>query len=107
MIQEPVLFSTSIAENILYGVDRPDSYDVQALADVAEKANAWTFISSFPDGLKTTVGERGQTLSGQLYQVYCKSLDFQSLVSRWSTTKDSHCSSLAQGESGSCLVTTS
>jgi ATP-binding cassette subfamily B (MDR/TAP) protein 10 len=62
--QEPVLFSTSIAENILYGVDNPDSYDFSALASVAEKANAWTFISSFPEGLDTVVGERGQSLSG-------------------------------------------
>ncbi|XP_062503697.1 ATP-binding cassette sub-family B member 10, mitochondrial-like [Corticium candelabrum] len=62
--QEPVLFSTSIAENILYGIDDPDNYDIETIANVAEKANAWSFISSFPDGLQTMVGERGQTLSG-------------------------------------------
>ena len=60
--QEPVLFSTSIAENIAYGsAVAPD--DV-AIREAADKANAIAFIESFPDGFETTVGERGQSLSG-------------------------------------------
>ncbi len=59
--QEPLLFSTSIAENIRYG--RPDA----SMADVeqaATLANAHTFISTFPEGYQTLVGERGIQLSG-------------------------------------------
>jgi ATP-binding cassette subfamily B protein len=59
--QEPVLFSTSIAENIRYG--RPDASD-EELEEAARVANAHGFVSSFPDGYQTNVGERGVQLSG-------------------------------------------
>jgi ABC-type multidrug transport system fused ATPase/permease subunit len=36
----------------------------QRFIDAARKANAWDFISSFPEGLDTIVGERGLKLSG-------------------------------------------
>ena len=75
-----MLFSTSIAENILYGIDDPDNYDIETIANVAEKANAWSFISSFPDGLQTMVGERGQTLSGQFVSA-CHRIPLTSLLS--------------------------
>jgi ATP-binding cassette subfamily B protein len=59
--QEPVLFSTSIAENVRYGCPGATGDDVkQAL----RAANAEAFVSAFPDGLATKVGERGQQLSG-------------------------------------------
>jgi ABC-type multidrug transport system fused ATPase/permease subunit len=59
--QEVILFGGTIRENILYG--NPDA-DLDAVIDAAKQANAWDFISTFPDGLETIVGERGIKLSG-------------------------------------------
>ena len=59
--QEPILFSTTVAENIRYG--RPDATDAEVEA-AARTANAHTFVAGFPDGYKTLVGERGVQLSG-------------------------------------------
>ncbi len=59
--QEPVLFSTTIADNVRYG--RPEASDAEVLAAI-RAANAETFVLGFPDGLSTKVGERGQQLSG-------------------------------------------
>jgi len=59
--QEPLLFSTSIAENIRYG--RPDASD-QEVEAAARAANAESFIAEFPDRYQTLVGERGIQLSG-------------------------------------------
>lgn len=59
--QEPVLFSTTILENIRFG--RPCASDGEVYA-AARLANADEFIRSFPDGYDTVVGERGVTLSG-------------------------------------------
>jgi ATP-binding cassette subfamily B protein len=61
VLQEPVLFSTSIAENIAYG--RPGA-SFQDIAAAARVANAHDFISALPDGYDTLVGERGMRLSG-------------------------------------------
>lgn len=61
VLQEPVLFSTSIAENISYG--RPDASDLEIVA-AARAANAHDFIQALPDGYDTVVGERGMRLSG-------------------------------------------
>jgi len=59
--QEPILFATTISENILYGRPGapPDEVERAAVA-----ANAHDFIASFPDGYATKVGERGVRLSG-------------------------------------------
>ena len=59
--QEPLLFSTSVAENIRYG--RPEATDEEVIA-AAKLANADTFIQTFPDKYETLVGERGIQLSG-------------------------------------------
>jgi ABC-type multidrug transport system fused ATPase/permease subunit len=59
--QEPLLFSASVAENIRYG--RQDASDAEVAA-AARIANAHDFISAFPDGYRTLVGERGVQLSG-------------------------------------------
>ena len=59
--QEPVLFATTIAENIRYG--REDVSDEEMIA-AAEAANAHSFISELPDGYNTLVGEMGTQLSG-------------------------------------------
>lgn len=59
--QEVILFGGSIRENILYG--RPDAAEEDVI-EAARQANAWEFISMFPEGLETVVGERGIKLSG-------------------------------------------
>ena len=59
--QEPVLFDTTIAENILYGKDGATQEEVK---EAAVCANAHDFISKLPDGYSTQVGEGGVQLSG-------------------------------------------
>uniref|UniRef100_A0A8C9NL16 ATP binding cassette subfamily B member 5 n=1 Tax=Serinus canaria TaxID=9135 RepID=A0A8C9NL16_SERCA len=59
--QEPVLFATTIAENIRYG--REDITDAE-IEQAAKEANAFDFISRLPDKFNTMVGERGAQLSG-------------------------------------------
>jgi ATP-binding cassette subfamily B protein/subfamily B ATP-binding cassette protein MsbA len=61
VLQESVLFPTTIAENIAYG--RPDGTRAEIEA-AARAANAHEFISKLPNGYDTQVGERGATLSG-------------------------------------------
>lgn len=59
--QEPALFATTIAENILYG--KPDA-DMDHVIQVSKAANAHSFIQGLPDGYQTQVGEGGTQLSG-------------------------------------------
>lgn len=59
--QEVLLFGGSIRENIAYA--KPHATEEEIIL-AAKKANAWQFISQFPDGLGTLVGERGVKLSG-------------------------------------------
>jgi len=59
--QEPLLFSSSIADNIRYGKAGASQEEVEA---AARAANAHDFINRFPEGYKTLVGERGVQLSG-------------------------------------------
>ncbi|HXV62286.1 MAG TPA: ABC transporter ATP-binding protein [Vicinamibacteria bacterium] len=61
VLQESVLFSTSIAENIAYA--RPDASE-ESIVSAAKDANAHDFIVRLPDGYETQVGERGLRLSG-------------------------------------------
>jgi ATP-binding cassette subfamily B protein len=61
VLQEPVLFSTTIAENIAYG--RPDASE-DDIVNAAKAANAHDFIERLDDGYQTQVGERGMCLSG-------------------------------------------
>src|SRR5439155_10843867 len=61
VLQEPVLFSTSIAENIAYAWPEARRHDVLA---AAEAANAHEFVRGLPEGYETVVGERGMRLSG-------------------------------------------
>jgi len=60
-LQEAVLFSGTIRENIRYG--RPEATDAEVIA-TAKVAQAHDFISRFPDGYDTIVGQRGVNLSG-------------------------------------------
>ena len=59
--QEPVLFASSIRDNIRYGCPLASDADIVAAADVA---NASGFVADFPRGFDTRVGERGVRLSG-------------------------------------------
>ncbi len=59
--QEVLLFGGTIRENIGFG---DPSASEEAIVAAAQKANAWEFISSFPEGLETQVGDRGIQLSG-------------------------------------------
>lgn len=61
VFQEASLFSGTIRENIAYG--RPHATDAE-IRDVAKRANAHAFISAFPNGYDTVIGERGLRLSG-------------------------------------------
>jgi ABC-type multidrug transport system fused ATPase/permease subunit len=61
VLQDPVLFSGTIRENILYGNPRAGEAEV-VKACIA--ANAYEFIQRLPHGLDTEVGERGAFLSG-------------------------------------------
>jgi ATP-binding cassette subfamily B protein len=61
VLQEPVLFSTSIAENIAYARPGADQVDI---VEAATAAGAHDFVVALPDGYDTPVGERGVRLSG-------------------------------------------
>ncbi len=59
--QDIILFGGSIRENIAYG--KPDASEAEII-EAARKAHAHEFISTFPEGYETIVGERGVKLSG-------------------------------------------
>ena len=59
--QEPVLFDTTIADNIRYGRDDATIEDIK---NAAKNANVHEFINSLPNGYDTLAGERGTQLSG-------------------------------------------
>ncbi|BBM82779.1 multidrug ABC transporter ATP-binding protein [Candidatus Uabimicrobium amorphum] len=59
--QDPILLSTTIAENVCYG--KSDSSE-QEILDAIQAANAREFVDKFPEGIHTIVGEKGIQLSG-------------------------------------------
>jgi ATP-binding cassette subfamily B protein len=61
VLQETTLFSGTIRDNIAFG--KPEATDAEVMA-AARAAAAHDFITSFPQGYDTPVGERGSTLSG-------------------------------------------
>lgn len=61
VLQDPVLFSTSLAENIAYA--RADAHQDE-IVEAARAANIHAFIENLPQGYETQVGERGMRLSG-------------------------------------------
>ena len=61
VLQEPFLFSGTIAENIGYA--KPGA-SFEEIMQAAQAANAHSFIVAKPDGYDTQVGERGNNLSG-------------------------------------------
>ncbi|KAF0391648.1 P-loop containing nucleoside triphosphate hydrolase protein [Gigaspora margarita] len=68
--QEPVLFKTTIAENVSYGLigsiyeNLPNNEKREMIENACKKANAHDFIMKFPDKYETMVGEHGILLSG-------------------------------------------
>ena len=61
VLQDPVLFATSIRENIGFGLDNPDQ---DRIVEAAKAAQAHDFIMEMPQRYDSRVGERGTTLSG-------------------------------------------
>ena len=59
--QDPVIFATTVANNVRYG--RPEASDAEVEA-ACRAAYAWEFIERLPQGLATPLGERGVQLSG-------------------------------------------
>ncbi|GAB2900077.1 hypothetical protein GCM10022245_39170 [Streptomyces mayteni] len=59
--EEPTLFSTTVAENVLLGAEHADAEDLARALDIAQ---ADGFVRALPDGALTHVGERGMSLSG-------------------------------------------
>src|SRR5262249_45812854 len=68
VLQDSILFGASISENIAYG--RPEA-SREEIEEAARQAYAHDFISSFPEGYDTIIGERGATLSGGQRQRLC------------------------------------
>jgi ABC-type multidrug transport system fused ATPase/permease subunit len=62
--QNNVLFSRSIYENIVYGMDDPPGPESDQFKEVCCKAEAWEFINKFPNKQYTQLGEKGVKLSG-------------------------------------------
>ncbi|HET7293126.1 MAG TPA: ABC transporter ATP-binding protein [Vicinamibacteria bacterium] len=60
MLQEPILFQTSVAENIAFASDEP----LERIQDAARRAEAEPFILELPKGYDTVIGQDGLTLSG-------------------------------------------
>jgi ATP-binding cassette subfamily B (MDR/TAP) protein 1 len=61
--QEPIMFATTIKENIAFGVDGRE-VTMEEIEAVAKMANAHDFIKGFPEGYETFVGDKGTQLSG-------------------------------------------
>jgi subfamily B ATP-binding cassette protein MsbA len=61
VLQDPILFSGTIRENILYG--NPSASNTEVV-EASKAANAYDFITALPNGFDTEVGERGAFLSG-------------------------------------------
>lgn len=59
--QDTLLLNESLQENITYGLE---TVDEELLQDVLRHAKLDTFIAGLPDGLRTTIGDRGMQLSG-------------------------------------------
>ena len=61
VLQEPFLFSDTLARNITLGTDTPDPVQLEWAAELSQLS---ADLDQFPDGLETVIGERGITLSG-------------------------------------------
>lgn len=68
VLQDTLLFTASVAENISYG--KPDA-TLGEIEEAAKLAHAHDFIMSLPEGYETMIGDRGGTLSGGQRQRIC------------------------------------
>lgn len=68
VLQKNTLFSGTIRENMQWG--KPDATD-EEITDALKNAQAWNFVSSFPDGLDTDLSQGGVNLSGGQKQRLC------------------------------------
>lgn len=68
VLQKNTLFSGTIRENMQWG--KPDATDDE-ITDALKNAQAWNFVSSFPDGLDTDLSQGGVNLSGGQKQRLC------------------------------------
>jgi subfamily B ATP-binding cassette protein MsbA len=59
--QDPILFNSSVVENIAFGEQEPD---LERVKEAAKIANAHNFIAQMQDGYQSIIGERGSLLSG-------------------------------------------
>lgn len=59
--QDSILFNETIKNNICYGFEKPDENEI---IEAAKAANAHEFITKFPRGYETIIGERGLKISG-------------------------------------------
>jgi ABC-type multidrug transport system fused ATPase/permease subunit len=59
--QEPVLFNTTIAENIKLG--KPDASE-EEIIQALKAVNAWEFVSKSPNGIHENAGQSGSAFSG-------------------------------------------
>lgn len=62
--QEPVLFSGTIRENILYGLNPDENISDEQFNKICHEAYVTEFVEKLPDGMDTIVGQRGIMLSG-------------------------------------------
>ncbi|OHT10682.1 ABC transporter B family member 27 [Tritrichomonas foetus] len=62
--QEPVLFSMSIRDNVIYGIEKQEEISEDAIDRALEIANAAHFVSKLPMKKDTLIGEKGSQLSG-------------------------------------------
>ncbi|KAG4076326.1 hypothetical protein HA402_005769 [Bradysia odoriphaga] len=62
--QEPILFSGTIRDNILYGLNEGEEINEEHFQRVIREANVYEFVKQLPNGLETMVGQRGMMLSG-------------------------------------------
>jgi ABC-type multidrug transport system fused ATPase/permease subunit len=68
VLQDPVLFGTSIKENIAYGKPEASREEIE---NAARQVHAHDFIMALPDGYDTLMAESGNTLSGGQRQRIC------------------------------------
>jgi subfamily B ATP-binding cassette protein MsbA len=62
MTQDALLFNDTIANNLVYGLEREPTAD--EIQHALEASFAWPFVKTLPNGLETNVGDRGVRLSG-------------------------------------------
>lgn len=60
--QEPVLFSTTIWDNICYGAENPGLITNAQVQQSGVQSNSYEFIKTFPKGFQTVVGESGHSM---------------------------------------------